>query len=190
MRYAKGRKDETQRQLLEIASRRIREAGVEGSGIAAIMAEAKLTNGAFYAHFASKDDLVRRALMETLDRRIAVLDAAIEAGTGIAPIIRDYLSERHRDDPGRGCTMATLASDMHRAPRATQEAFAARNSAILDRFARLLPGGSEAERRSKAVTLYALMVGALQMARIVSEAEESRAILDTAATAALSIAAA
>jgi hypothetical protein len=31
---------------------------MDGSGIAALMADAGLTNGAFYAHFDSKDDLV------------------------------------------------------------------------------------------------------------------------------------
>jgi AcrR family transcriptional regulator len=36
----------------------VREDGIDGSGIAALMADAGLTNGAFYAHFDSKDDLV------------------------------------------------------------------------------------------------------------------------------------
>ena len=58
VRYAKEHKEQTRRRILEVSSRRFKSDGVDGSGIAALMADAGLTNGAFYAHFSSKDDLI------------------------------------------------------------------------------------------------------------------------------------
>jgi AcrR family transcriptional regulator len=66
MRYEKGHKDATRRRILEVASRQFRENGVAAAGLAGIMAEAGLTNGAFYAHFKSKEDLLRAALADAL----------------------------------------------------------------------------------------------------------------------------
>jgi TetR/AcrR family transcriptional repressor of nem operon len=42
------------------------EDGIDGSGIAALMADAGLTNAAFYAHFDSKDDLVATTVAHQL----------------------------------------------------------------------------------------------------------------------------
>ena len=62
MRYEKGRKEETRRRVVEAASRRFRRDGIEGTGVAGLMADAGLTHGGFYAHFLSKDDLLRERL--------------------------------------------------------------------------------------------------------------------------------
>ena len=52
--YTADHKSETRRRILEAAGRRFKQDGIDGSGIAAIMSDAQLTNGAFYAHFASR----------------------------------------------------------------------------------------------------------------------------------------
>ena len=57
-RYGKEHKQATRRRLLEVAGRGLKRDGIDGSGIATLMADAGLRNGAFYAHFESKDQLV------------------------------------------------------------------------------------------------------------------------------------
>src|SRR5215472_3243388 len=69
MRYEKGHKEATRRHILDVASAQFRENGVAAVGLAGIMAEAGLTNGAFYTHFESKEDLVRAVLLDALIRR-------------------------------------------------------------------------------------------------------------------------
>src|SRR5436309_7813546 len=54
MRYSKGHKQETRQRIVEAAGRRFKQDGIDGAGIATVMSDAGLTNGAFYAHFASK----------------------------------------------------------------------------------------------------------------------------------------
>ena len=66
MRYGKEHKQATRRRIIETAGRRLKRDGIDGSGVATLMADAGLTNGAFYAHFASKEDLVATAVAEQL----------------------------------------------------------------------------------------------------------------------------
>ena len=66
MRYSKDHKQATRQRILEGAGRRFKQDGIDGAGVAAVMSDAGLTNGAFYAHFASKEDLVATAVAEQL----------------------------------------------------------------------------------------------------------------------------
>ena len=52
MRYSKDHKGATRQRILEAAGRRFKQEGIDGAGVAAVMSDAGLTNGAFYAHFA------------------------------------------------------------------------------------------------------------------------------------------
>src|SRR5271163_759381 len=97
MRYEKGHKETTRRHILDVASSRFRESGVAAVGLAGLMEEAGLTNGAFYTHFESKEDLVRAVLVDALTRREQKHRANLEARSGLEATIRDYLSARHRD---------------------------------------------------------------------------------------------
>ena len=47
MRYEKGRKDASRQRIMEVAAERFRSDGIAASGLAGIMSEAGLTNGAF-----------------------------------------------------------------------------------------------------------------------------------------------
>src|ERR1700742_880829 len=95
MRYEKGHKDATRAHILEVASAQFREGGVAAVGIAGIMAGAGLTNGAFYNHFESKEDLVEAVLANAFGERKSGLRANLEGGKALATTIRDYLSARH-----------------------------------------------------------------------------------------------
>src|SRR5258706_347046 len=107
MRYDKGHKDATRERIIDVASRQFREHGVAAVGLAGIMNDAGLTNGAFYAHFSSKEDLVREVLAKP-GKRNEMWQAAAESGAGLASTIRGYLSSAHRDNPGRGCPISAL----------------------------------------------------------------------------------
>jgi TetR/AcrR family transcriptional repressor of nem operon len=67
MRYEKGHKDATRKHILDVASRRFRKDGIAASGLARIMKDAGLTNGAFYAHFSSKAALAEEVLITSLE---------------------------------------------------------------------------------------------------------------------------
>jgi len=188
LRYQKGHKDTTRQHIIDVASGQFRENGVAAVGLAGIMSGAGLTNGAFYAHFDSKEDLVQAVLRNALSRREGALRTALESGAGLEAVIRDYLSARHRDGAGRGCPTAALVAEIARHPNKTRDAFTAKISEIITLRAAQIRDRSAAGRRRKAVAIYGMMVGTLQLARAVNDRRLSDEILEGGVTAALTLA--
>ncbi|MGY0572025.1 TetR family transcriptional regulator [Bradyrhizobium sp. RDM12] len=188
MRYDKGHKDETRRHILDVASAQFRESGIAAVGLAGIMSEAGLTNGAFYSHFASKEDLVREVLTDALTRREERHKANLENGIALETTIRDYLSARHRDRAATGCPAAALVAEIARHPKATRDAFTGKVADIIVLMAEQIRQGTAKERRRKATTIYATMIGALQLSRAVNDKQLSEEILDNTVEAAVAIA--
>lgn len=188
MRYEKGHRETTRQHIIDVASAQFREGGVAAVGLAGIMTAAGLTNGAFYTHFESKEDLVRAVLVDALGQRELRLRANLEGKLGVGKTIRNYLSPSHRDGAGAGCPTAALVAEIARHPRQTRDAFTGKVSEIIGLLAALLAKGPAADRRKRAIAVYALMVGGLQLARAVNDSELSDEILQSAADAALKLA--
>jgi AcrR family transcriptional regulator len=147
-----------------------------------------LTNGAFYAHFESKEDLVREVLLDALAGRERRLRSNLAAGVGLEVALRDYLSARHRDGAGGGCPTAALVAEIARHPKKTRDVFTERVSEFIPMLAERIGKGDADERRRKATAIYGLMIGALQLARAVSDRKLSDEILENALEAALRLA--
>src|SRR5947209_1616352 len=105
MRYEKGRKDASRRRILEVASDRFRSDGIAATGLASIMTDAGLTNGAFYPHFQSKADLVRETVASTMDGQAELLRKTLAEG-GVDAVIAAYLSAADRSGRCRGASGA------------------------------------------------------------------------------------
>src|SRR5918996_687369 len=97
MRYGQDHQQAPRQPNLEAAGRRFKQDGIDGTGVAAVMSDAGLTNGAFYAHFASKEDLVANVLAHQLRTQRHSFDAEPADRAGLEAIIRAYLSPQHRD---------------------------------------------------------------------------------------------
>jgi AcrR family transcriptional regulator len=188
MRYEKGHRETTREHIIDVASAQFRENGVAAVGLAGIMSAAGLTNGAFYTHFESKEDLVRAVLLKALSRREARLRANLEGKAALEVTIRDYLSARHRDGAGTGCPTAALVAEIARHPKQTRDAFTGKIAEIIDLLAAQIAKGSPADRRKKAIAAYGMMVGSLQLARAVNDRKLSDEILENAVDAALKLA--
>jgi TetR/AcrR family transcriptional repressor of nem operon len=180
MRYDTEHKQRTRTKVLEAAAQAIRNDGPERVGVAAVMAEAGLTHGGFYAHFKSKDELVAAAIGQMFEESRARLARETEgrgAKEGLAAYVDFYLSAKHRDARGRGCPIAALASD---APRLSDNV----RAAFADGVARLTTGLAEKleqcgtdEPQMAARSMVAELVGALSLARVETDPATSNAIL-------------
>jgi AcrR family transcriptional regulator len=188
MRYEKGHKDTTRQRIIDTASQQFRENGVAGVGIAGIMSGAGLTNGAFYAHFSSKEDLVETVLTNALRRREERLRTASEANEGLEAVIREYLAPSHRDRPSGGCPTAALVAEVARHPKATRDALTDKVSIFIELIATQIRKGLAEERRRRAIAIYGMMVGTLQIARAVNDRKLSDEILESGVSAALALA--
>ncbi|MEQ1755331.1 MAG: TetR/AcrR family transcriptional regulator [Micropepsaceae bacterium] len=163
MRYEKGRKEASRRRIMETAAESFRREGIAASGLAGIMSEAGLTNGAFYPHFQSKAELVRESLAVTLDDQSNRLQQAFAAG-GLEAVVALYLSARHRDDMENGCASAALLPELARQPPVTRRLYAERFLAMVRQMAMSLPPDVK-DPEAVALGVYATLIGALQLAR-------------------------
>jgi len=181
MRYEKGRKDATRRRIMEVASERFRKDGIAASGLAAIMNDAGLTNGAFYPHFPSKEGLVQACVLTALDEQSAQL-REITATGGPEAAVAAYLSAEHRDNPGKGCAFAALLPELARQPAEAHDLYAERLMAQVREVAATLPPEIQ-DAEGVALAIQAILIGALQLARAVSGTPLSDRILAAGADA-------
>ncbi|ESX74168.1 MULTISPECIES: TetR/AcrR family transcriptional regulator [unclassified Mesorhizobium] len=181
MRYEKGRKDASRSRIMEVAAERFRSDGIAASGLATIMSDAGLTNGAFYPHFQSKAELVRESVAAALDAQSQQVQEALAAG-GPEMAIGAYLSAEHRDNPGKGCASAALLPEIARQPPETRALYAERAQSLVRQIADALPPTNDPE--GVALGVFATLIGALQLARALEGTELSDRILAAGAAAA------
>jgi TetR/AcrR family transcriptional regulator, transcriptional repressor for nem operon len=186
MGHSRAEKMKTHERIVSLASKRFREKGLTGIGIAQLMKEAGLTVGGFYKHFDSRDDLVAEALGSAVGPWRRLVDAA---ASGAPPItydafVDDYLSEAHRNDPGTGCAVGALVGDIARSDKGTRAVVTKQISERIESLANLIRETDEEDSgspRSRAIMTYCALLGAISMARAVSDQQLSREILKTVA---------
>src|SRR5258705_8257019 len=134
MRYSREHKLETHARIVKKASVRLREKGAHGIGVADLMKDAGLTHGGFYPHFNSREALVIEAFAHAMDRgteRWRKLAEQTAPQKRLATIVESYLTPVHRDDPGRGCAIPTLAAEIARENPRTRKAVPAKLEKML-----------------------------------------------------------
>jgi AcrR family transcriptional regulator len=177
MRYEKGHKDTTHDHILKVAARRFRQEGIAASGLAGIMSEAGLTNGAFYAHFSSKSEMVERSLERATDEQWQWFEKEIASGR-LLNIVRAYLSEQHRDQPGSGCPSAALLPEISRQDPATRHVYTESLKRLVNALEKQLPSMPRGPKaREIAIATIGLLIGTLQLARAVDDPSFSEDIL-------------
>jgi AcrR family transcriptional regulator len=178
VRYGKEHKQATRRRIIEAAGRRLKRDGIDGSGVATLMADAGLTNGAFYAHFASKEDLVATAVAHQLRTQHEGLDALAAGREGIEQLVRAYLSPEHRDNPEDGCPSAALLDEIGRCTDTTKRAYTDGMLAIIDDLAARLAPHDPPSARAATFGVFASMIGALQLSRALADRHLADEVLE------------
>ena len=180
MRYSKEHKQETHARIVKKAATRLREKGAHGIGVADLMKDAGLTHGGFYAHFDSREALVVEAFVHAMDRSTERWRKKAELTPPekrFASIVESYLTPAHRDDPGHGCAVPTLAAEIARESPKTRKAFAAKLDEMIDMLADQIPDVPRKAARKQAISALATMMGAMVLSRVAGTGEFSDEIL-------------
>ncbi|MCZ8283540.1 TetR/AcrR family transcriptional regulator [Aquidulcibacter sp.] len=191
-RYKDGHKQEARDAIIKNAAERFRRDGIAGTGVRALMADAGLTHGAFYAHFSSRAELVASAIeygAESTREQFETVLATVPGDQKLQTFISSYLRRQHGQQMGLGCTAAALAPDIARENSDTRARFTAQTERLVHLISDLLPeGGTQVERATRAKTVFALMMGVLQLMRIETSPDAIERLMHEGRTAALSLA--
>jgi TetR/AcrR family transcriptional regulator, transcriptional repressor for nem operon len=153
MGHSRAEKAKTHKRIVSIASKKFREEGLAGVGIAELMKEAGLTVGGFYKHFDSRDDLVAEAVSSAFGGWKRRVDAAASGGPSVslAKFVDNRLNEAHRDNPGTGCAFTALAPEIARSDKRTRAVTSEQVGNDIQLIATLLPGEDQRTARSQAI---------------------------------------
>lgn len=143
---------------------------------------AGLTNGAFYAHFDSKEDLVANMLVAQLREQRESFSAM-----SVEQIVRAYLSTQHRDDPESGCPSAALLDEIVRSTESTKRAYTDGLLGVIDDIAQRLAPLAPGAARVKALSVFSLMVGTLEVSRALADRQLADEVLEQGIGTALAV---
>jgi TetR/AcrR family transcriptional regulator, transcriptional repressor for nem operon len=180
MRKSRQETAETRQRIVEAASAEFRRNGINGTGLAELMAAAGMTHGGFYKHFESKEQVVVESLalaLETLLDELSPIMKASAGSEGLNAAVTDYLSLQHLDDPSGGCPYVALGSEMARASVEVRDAATSAFVKLAERIADQLEDMPRAAAKKEALVILSTMVGAMTLARLVNEPDLSASIL-------------
>lgn len=189
MPYSSEHKQETRRKIVESARVLFNRYGFEGVTIDMVMASAQLTRGGFYNHFRNKGELYGEAVSSFLLGRGA--QWRDEAGIDISSLCPDmvrqmmqsYLSKAHLEDVDGQCPMIALPSDVARAKESVKDSY----QKLLEAMVWLFENGLEDkddDAREKALSLSALCIGGMVIARTLPDSELANEVRNAAQKAA------
>ena len=182
MRITKRQADENRTRVVETAARLFREKGFDGISVAELMHAAGMTQGGFYNHFESKQDLGAAACAHVFDQSVAAIEAiaaiaaAGERAQAFDAYKRRYVSRKARDSSATACPMVAFAGDVSRQPTPVQEEYATGFRRYLAAFEQASAGtglDEEAKKqaRKNAIAQFAALAGARSLARSVAETD-------------------
>jgi len=165
-----GRKEESRARILASAGRGFRTRGYGALGVDGLAKEAGVTSGAFYAHFKSKAEAFREAVvagMKDLHSGIEQLRESAGPAGWRQKFVDFYLGDRRTCDLAESCALQSLTGEVARADDEARAAYEAELQHVVDAAAAGMSEGADAERRADAIALLALLAGGVSLARAV-----------------------
>lgn len=173
-------KQQSRERILNAAARRMRVEGLEGSGIAAVMADAGLTHGAFYSHFKNKNEMLCSALENALyeNRNRWTNKPKKESwAERLSRLAKRYLTSGHRSDLENSCALATLCSEAARGNEEFKNSFEQELIKSLSALSESEFQDVDEQQQEEVLAFMSLMIGSITLSRAVKSEELSDKIL-------------
>jgi TetR/AcrR family transcriptional regulator, transcriptional repressor for nem operon len=182
MRYSSNQRLKARRSIIESGAKVLKTGGFAGVGVDQIAAAAGVTSGSLYSNFSGKEDLLKEIIGEYLGAPYT--DARegdkVDWHARLKEFLTGYISAFHRDNPATGCVMPALSADVSRASAAVRREYQQRMNELIDKMVKALEGGTRRQRRDRAWSIIALMVGSLTVARALPDGEEANEMINAA----------
>ena len=186
MKKSKVETAETRRRIISTASRLFMEKGLGETGIADVMVAAGLTQGGFYRHFESKEQLIAEANREANEQLFRFYDEAVAGKSPLEAmdtIVSLYLYQSEDDGSGKLCPLANLGSELYHANEDIRAVAMEGYQRFTESFAQMTGQLGIADNVSVSDAIVSTIVGAVTLSRLSVDAAMSKNILENAQTA-------
>lgn len=183
MKKSKVETAETRKRIVATASELFLEKGLSDVGIADVMLAAGLTQGGFYRHFESKDQLIAEANRAANEKLFLYYSQATE---GMAPlaaiqaIVTLYLNQDQGQGAGSLCPLANLGSELRHANDHIRSVAMEGYQHLAAAFAMLAGQMGVQHGASVADAIVSTIVGAVTLARLAIDPQMAKSIVDNA----------
>ena len=191
MPYSKEHKSRSKDRILKSATELFCRYGFDKVSIGQIMKLARMTHGAFYAHFESKEALYNASVFETINRsRAGRLVKGPFSIKHLTSLVTDYLNlrdSRQQAEPGPEAILFNdIGSDNAEIKKLYEKSYQNLKDLLETRITALcklgkLPFAPDSETvAEKSRAILASLVGAVAIAKSIPQEEEQQTILLTA----------
>ncbi|WP_213714522.1 TetR/AcrR family transcriptional regulator [Cedecea lapagei] len=178
--------------ITQTATKLFRERGIHSVTLAEVMKASGLTHGGFYGHFSSKEALAEEACAEAFEQSKAIwrqtATAYSDKHDARNAIVNHYLAPCKLEKNNDTCPVIAFSGEMARedVESAIHQTYLQGMNALIETYMSTIEhdssAESKAEQRQKALVEYALMVGAMTLARAAGKTPLSEEILHTVRT--------
>jgi AcrR family transcriptional regulator len=181
MRYPPDQKARAKETILQAGARALRTNGFNGIGVDGLAASVGVTSGAFYSNFSNKEALFEEVIETYLGEPFIDSESGslAERQDRLKEWLAMYISVDHRADPASGCVMPTLSADVARSNLQTRDAYKRKMLALVHKMSNAMDGAGP-DRRRRAWSIVAMMIGAIAISRAMPDGEEADQALDSA----------
>jgi len=185
MPYSKAHKQNSRERILTSAVELFSRLGFDNVTIDDLMQHAKLTRGAFYAHFDSKSDVYKHAISSAAANAFAVRsqDLALQGREWLERFISVYLSEEHIEQRNSPCPLAFMVTDVANNDPKVKSAY----TKVFAGFANLISehmaqhNQAETSQFTQALAVSAMLIGSVAIGRALEDKELRLELLKSSA---------
>src|SRR5229473_7935731 len=181
MRYPSDQKARAKQAILRAGARALSTNGFNGIGVDGLAASAGVTSGAFYSNFSNKEALLEQVIETCVGEPFIDSESGslAERQQRLKEWLAMYISADHRADPASGCVMPTLSADVARSNPQIRAAYKRKMMALIHKMSNVLDVAGP-DRRRRAWSIVAIMIGAIAISRAMPDGEEADQVLDAA----------
>jgi len=173
MPYSKAHKENTRERILNSAVELFSRLGFDNVSIDELMRHAKLTRGAFYAHFESKSDVYFHAISAAAINAFAIRNDGLDLqGTDwLKHFISVYLSEEHVEQKNSPCPLAFMVTDVANSDPKVKTAY----TKVFSGFNRVVRKHLSKEKlvdqrqKQKVLAVSAMLIGSVAIGRVLQD---------------------
>ena len=188
MPYSREHKQRSRENILDSALKLFTQQGFEKTSIDEIMSDAKLTRGAFYAHFKNKSELYQQALLSgTLNSKVIHKKPEQYSDEQWFKImIKAYLSTKHVRKAETPCPLAFLVTDVATSEPGVKQTYAEVYQKMNKLMVKYASRFSDCDS-NKIYAVTAMMIGAVAIGRSIDNIAKLKMLLTSCETTILEI---